>query len=214
MRKFKSLFWWLFAVIFTIIIASYQRMTGPSYPKDATVTLNNNNLKFKLIRSHADGDAEIKLVVPDKNITGKVTFKRYKSFDKWSTVEMKREGDNLLSSIPHQPPAGKIEYFVSLGDDKHQVNLTPEPVIIRFTGKVPPYILIPHILIMFLAMLFSTRTGIEALTKGAHTFRYTTHTVILFFLGGLILGPIVQHFAFGFYWTGWPFGGDLTDNKT
>jgi hypothetical protein len=34
------------------------------------------------------------------------------------------------------------------------------------------------------------------------------------FIGGLILGPIVQKYAFGAYWTGWPFGHDMTDNKT
>jgi hypothetical protein len=33
-------------------------------------------------------------------------------------------------------------------------------------------------------------------------------------LGGLVLGPFVQKHAFGAYWTGFPFGGDLTDNKT
>jgi hypothetical protein len=32
--------------------------------------------------------------------------------------------------------------------------------------------------------------------------------------GGFVLGPVVQKFAFGAYWTGWPFGGDWTDNKT
>jgi len=30
----------------------------------------------------------------------------------------------------------------------------------------------------------------------------------------MILGPIVQNYAFGAYWTGIPFGWDLTDNKT
>lgn len=29
-----------------------------------------------------------------------------------------------------------------------------------------------------------------------------------------MLGPIVQLMAFGDLWTGWPFGGDWTDNKT
>jgi hypothetical protein len=67
---------------------------------------------------------------------------------------------------------------------------------------------------MFLAMLFSSRTGIEAMIKGANTYRYTIWTVVLLFFGGLVLGPIVQYYAFGAYWTGWPFGGDLTDNKT
>jgi hypothetical protein len=32
--------------------------------------------------------------------------------------------------------------------------------------------------------------------------------------GGLILGPVVQKYAFDAYWTGFPFGHDLTDNKT
>ncbi len=30
----------------------------------------------------------------------------------------------------------------------------------------------------------------------------------------MILGPIVQKYAFGELWTGIPFGWDLTDNKT
>jgi hypothetical protein len=33
-------------------------------------------------------------------------------------------------------------------------------------------------------------------------------------VGGLFLGPLVRKEAFGAYWTGWPFGTDLTDNKT
>ena len=39
-------------------------------------------------------------------------------------------------------------------------------------------------------------------------------TLILFIVGGMILGPIVQYYAFGELWTGIPFGWDLTDNKT
>ncbi|MCK4406396.1 MAG: hypothetical protein KAV44_01845, partial [Bacteroidales bacterium] len=39
-------------------------------------------------------------------------------------------------------------------------------------------------------------------------------TTICLFIGGLILGPIVQKFAFDAFWTGWPWGHDLTDNKT
>ncbi|MDP4292106.1 MAG: hypothetical protein Q8908_13570, partial [Bacteroidota bacterium] len=136
MKRFKSLICWIIAIIFTIIIATYQRMTGPTYPKTATVTLNNSELKFKLIRSYGDGDAEIKLRVPDKEIKGTVTFKRYKSFDGWTTAALKRQGDYLVTALPHQPPAGKIEYLISLGDAQKQVNVTPEPVILRFTGKV------------------------------------------------------------------------------
>ena len=67
---------------------------------------------------------------------------------------------------------------------------------------------------MFLAMLYSSRTGIEALAKGPKVQPYSLFTLIFLLVGGLILGPVVQKFAFGAYWTGWPFGEDLTDNKT
>lgn len=33
-------------------------------------------------------------------------------------------------------------------------------------------------------------------------------------IGGMILGPLVQKAAFGEYWVGFPWGIDLTDNKT
>jgi len=214
MKRFNSFLWWIFAIVFTLAIASYQRITGPTYPKTATVNISNSELYFKLIRSHGDGDAEIKLFIPNKEIKGKIAFKRFKSFDTLTIANMVRVGDNLSFSLPHQPPAGKIEYKITLDNGLEKKDLTPEPIVLRFTGMVPLFILIPHIILMFLAMLFSTRTGIEALIRGTQTYKYCIWTIILLFAGGLILGPVVQYYAFGAFWTGWPFGGDLTDNKT
>jgi hypothetical protein len=67
---------------------------------------------------------------------------------------------------------------------------------------------------MFTAMMMSTRTGLEALARGKKSYPYTWITLVTLFVGGLILGPVVQKYAFDAYWTGWPFGQDLTDNKT
>ncbi|MDD3742714.1 MAG: hypothetical protein PHX54_03725, partial [Lentimicrobiaceae bacterium] len=50
--------------------------------------------------------------------------------------------------------------------------------------------------------------------KGLKTFKLSWLTLIFLFIGGLVFGPIVQKYAFGAYWTGFPFGYDLTDNKT
>ena len=67
---------------------------------------------------------------------------------------------------------------------------------------------------MFIAMLFSNFTGIAAYFKKIRIERYALAVIILLGVGGLILGPMVQKYAFDAYWTGWPFGEDLTDNKT
>ena len=215
MKKHKALYIWLFSIVFTLGIAYYQRTTGPSYPIKKKITINNQQIKCKLPRSYGgEGNAEIKIAVPDTSIKGMIKYRRFKSFDEWSQLPMIRVGENLIANIPHQPPAGKVMYEIYFENKNISYVLTEEPVVIRFRGDVPPWVLIPHIILMFAAMLFSTRTGLEALTKGQNIFKYTIITVISLFIGGAILGPLVQKYAFGAYWTGWPFGHDLTDNKT
>jgi len=63
-------------------------------------------------------------------------------------------------------------------------------------------------------MLLSTRTGLEAFLHRENMKRLTIWTVVLLAAGGLIMGPVMQYLAFGEFWTGFPLGWDLTDNKT
>ncbi|MBU1012928.1 MAG: hypothetical protein KKG99_07970 [Bacteroidetes bacterium] len=213
--KLKSFLLWTFSVIFMMIFVVYQRLTGPTHPSRGKVEIAGETVKYKLLRSWGnEGDARIEVKVENQNIHGTFKFRRFKSHDEWSEVPMQREGNMLIAFIPHQPPAGKVMYNIILSNENISVTVKKEPVILRFTGIVPQYILLPHILLMFLAMVFSIRAGIEAYYRRNNIFKYTQYTVILFFLGGLILGPIVQKYAFDALWTGWPFGHDLTDNKT
>jgi hypothetical protein len=206
---------WIFAFIFTVFIAGYQRRTGPTYPVNVKKEIGHKVIKAELIRTY-DGkdDARVILNIPDTSIQGKVQFRRFKSYDNWTTAPMIRKGDSLIASLPHQDIAGKVMYHITLVKGNEQVLLNDEPAVLRYKGHVPMYILLPHILIIFLAMLFSTITGLEAITKGKNTLKYTWITIITLFVGGLILGPIVQKFSFDVFWAGWPFGHDLTDNKS
>jgi hypothetical protein len=125
------------------------------------------------------------------------------------------EESGFFAEVTQQQPAGKLQYYIELTDSKGTTTLMKEtPVVIRFKGAVPSYILTPHILFMFLAMLFSTLAGLMALAKHHLVRKYSLWTLILLIAGGMILGPLVQKYAFGELWTGVPFGWDLTDNKT
>jgi uncharacterized membrane protein YjjB (DUF3815 family) len=219
-NSLKSILWWIIAIIFTIGIAIYQRTTGPTYPERGSVTLNNSVIKYKLIRTaDNDKDAEIAVEVADNSVTGEISYRRFKSHDSLSSVPLARSGDKLIFMMPKQPAAGKMEYSISLSGNNETVKLTEKPIVMRFKGPVPAFVLMPHILLMFLAMLFSTRAGLEALRNGNRTYLYSLLTLIFLVPGGLILGPFVQNYAFGDYWTGWPMKGifnfgDMTDNKT
>ncbi|MFZ1291743.1 MAG: hypothetical protein WAR79_16725, partial [Melioribacteraceae bacterium] len=139
----------------------------------------------------------------------------YKTADGWQKISMKNINGELAGHLPHQPPAGKLQYFVELNPQGSIIKIPNDhPVIIRFKGDVPNYILIPHIFAMFMGMLWSTRTGLEYFNNGKNIRNLTILTLAFLIVGGFILGPIMQKFAFGEYWTGFPFGIDLTDNKT
>jgi len=128
---------------------------------------------------------------------------------------MLRDGNELRGVLPNQPAAGKLEYHIVINSADVEIIIPKgEKVITRYNGVVPNWVLGLHVMCMVLGMLFSTRTGLEALRKGTKIKTYVYLTFSFLFLGGMILGPVVQKYAFDAYWTGFPFGMDLTDNKT
>ena len=63
-------------------------------------------------------------------------------------------------------------------------------------------------------MFFSVRIFLSVFYGGLASKRAVALNLGFLLLGGFLFGPIVQQYAFGQAWTGFPFGMDLTDNKT
>ncbi len=211
-----SLLLWVLAILITLGSAVYQKRTGPSYAIEDEIEFASAEIRYSLTRTHGgEGDQTVPVIAPSDEISGIIRYKRYKTDDEWTPLEMPRSGDTLIGYLPHQPPAGKLEYFVQLKAGDKQLRLHPEETVVtRFKGAVPLSALIPHVFFMFFAMLLSTRTALEVFRKAPKLRTLTIITTLLLIVGGLILGPVVQKFAFGEYWTGFPYGTDLTDNKT
>jgi hypothetical protein len=205
---------WLLAITISVTAAYYTRRTGPTKPVEGKISFGNELISYKLIRSYNQPqDAPVKILAKDTEISGTFIYKRTPSHDSWNEAQLIRDGEYLIALIPQQPPAGKVMYQISLNNLNEKVKLTPNPITIRFRGDVPAWAMIPHILLMFFVMMMATRAGLAALFQ-QKTFNLTLWTFSALILGGLVFGPIVQQYAFGAYWTGWPWGTDLTDNKT
>jgi hypothetical protein len=180
------------------------------------LTLDGTSYRFELIRSHG-GTTNCPLVfaISDTAVTGTVFYRKFPTSEEWTVISMVRNGENLTAELPNQPAAGKLEYrieFMKNGNSYplHEKNAT----VVRFKGDVPAAFLFPHIILMFIAMLFANLAGVMAISRYRQFRFYTWLTLIFVGIGGMILGPIVQLYAFGEAWTGIPFAWDLTDNKT
>jgi len=212
----RKVLFWVLAFIITAASAVYQRMTGPTHPVRGKAALSNGEVSYRLPRSaEITSDCEVGLEVSDTEVAGRLLYQRFKTDDPWTEVAMTRQEKRLLGYLPKQPMAGKLAYKVVLTDGGKEISLSgDESIIIRFKGPVPTVLLLAHILVIFSAMLFSTRAGIAALDKKSDPRRLAVWTAVLFFAGGFILGPLMQKFAFDSWWTGFPLGKDLTDSKT
>jgi hypothetical protein len=224
---------WFLSFIITLSAAYYQRKTGPTYPRQLEITANGKVYPVKLIRSLGiDERPEVRLALPDTSVKARLFYKRFRTGDDYSPSDFDfkvypvdsyvmnkifgiTEERGLFARLPVEPVAGKLQYYIEVSDSNGtKTYLQRTPVVLRFKGSVPSSILAPHILIMFLAMFFSTLAGLMAVFGVPEYRKYSLWTLFLILAGGILLGPVVQKYAFGEFWTGVPFGWDLTDNKT
>ena len=220
----KKIIFWTLAVLITLGASVYQRMTGPTHPQYVKTSINGQDYKFILSRSGGEKDEPILLEgLKDEKVLASLFYRKYPTNDTFTKVEMKHIDIGLCAQLPVQPAAGKLEYYIQISSraengesisSNTSFYFKEEPLIIRFKGEVPAYILIPHILCMFISMLFASYALLCAISNINDYKKYLRFSFYLLFIGGFILGPIVQKFAFDIFWSGFPFGSDLTDNKT
>ncbi len=207
----KKTLYWILAVVITLALSVYQRMTGPTHPKSVDVELDGQQYKIKLPRSGVQKDEIVTLKgIHAANINAQLHYRRYPTTDDYTTVDFGRPYRDWDAALPVQPVGGKLQYYITIEGKKYPAD---DPVVIRFRNDVPASILIPHILLMFGAMLFAVYTLLLVVTGRKYN-KWLWITVATLFVGGFILGPLVQHAAFGPWWAGFPYGTDLTDNKT
>jgi len=216
MTRMKKILLWVLAFFIAAAVMSYQRLTGPTYPYRGKIDVAGTIIKFELPRSAVNlRDCEVTIDVPAGDISGYIEWKRFRTEDAWTTVPFERKDGKLTARLPRQPMAGKLAYRIVLAKGGRETPLTgANPVIIRFRGDVPIYVVIPHVLAMLLALMFSVRAGMASLDKQSHPGKYAKWAAVLFFIAGFVFGPMMNYFGFGMLWGGFPLGHDLTDTKS
>ncbi len=206
---------WFLAFVLTAAFLVWQKISGPTYEKRFDTELVGTRIKGELLRTHSiTADMPVTIHVPDEAVSATVVWRRFPTNDPWIDLPMVRDGEVLRAEIPRQGMAGKVEYHVEFTKDGQRVEVPEgEAAVARFKGDVPNTVLMLHIFAIVMAFLFSTRAGFEALANGPALKLLSRLSLGFIMVGGLFLGPIVQKYAFDAYWTGWPLGEDLTDNK-
>lgn len=207
---------WSVSFIMTLAFLVWQKVSGPTYEVKFDETIAGARASGELLRTHSiNGDMPVTVHAPDAGVTAEVQWRRYPTDDPWELLPMVRDGEVLRATLPRQKMAGKLEYHVHISKDGQSVQVPEhEAAVARYKGDVPALVLVFHVTCMIIGMFFSTSCGLTGLFGGGASLRPLSQLTFLFLLvGGCILGPVVQKYAFDAYWTGWPNGTDWTDNK-
>jgi len=225
--RLTSALLWTLAVILMLSAAVYQRLTGPTNPMRGSLVVDGEPQRYRLLRSEETvRDARIALPLPGSDATGRLIWRRYPTSEDFRVVDMEVETTEagrreLVGYLPAQPAAGKLEYRIEVAGPEGLIRIPSgeqehgeATIVMRYKDPVPLPILLSHVAFMFFGVLIGMRAALGALLAPRGMRTHAWITLALMTVGGMILGPIVQKHAFGAYWTGFPWGYDLTDNKT
>jgi hypothetical protein len=222
----------LIAILFTVLVVGYARRTTMVRSVHKVVEQNG------IVIEHETVPKQVGDKIP--NISAKVTgaaqvnlIYRIGQEGEFVQIPMSRAPNQenvFTASLPHYPKATKAWYYieaikttaagevrVTLPDDS-QTDFTP--ILLKYEGVVPLYVIIPHVLCNFAAIFFAALTLFSAIDvrRGKRTLKeaikYPLITFILMFLGFVPFGIGMNWFAFGVIWEAVPFGRDVTDNKS
>lgn len=220
------------ALLFTVLLLGYARRTTmvrsvPKVVEQSGIVIDHHTVpkqvgdQIPVISAKVTGATQVNLIY---KIGKEGEFVR---------VPMNRvpnEENVFTASLPHYPKATKAWYFIEAtkvsGEGEVRVTLPDnsvpdfKPILLKYEGVVPLYVIIPHVLCNFAAIFFAAMTLFSAVDvrRGKRTLKevvkFPLITFILLFLGFVPFGIAMNWFAFGVTWEAVPFGRDVTDNKS
>lgn len=211
--------------ILTMVLLWVSRELSTRKPHDLAVERDGYRIEHRTVTEQVGpGGPELSLTVKGEVFEPVVRYSVGKG-EALRTVVMTDEGGGMWRAALLEFEKGtKIYYAFELLRNGEKAARIPEKkesfLFIKYKGKVSAVVLIMHILFMFLSFYFMVQSLWSAIgilagyAWKAEAVANARWVLISSFIGGWPLGFILNYQAFGVAWEGFPFGYDVTDNKT
>ena len=215
----------IFALLITLVILSVTRRMSMNRPRDVEVNADGIKIYHRTVTEQVGpGKPVVKVrVTPPEGVVCSIELRDVNG--EVEEIEMEGvNGDVWRAFLPELDKGKKVGYAVlvsSTGGFSRRLPQEPgKYYVVKYKGKVSGFVLVSHIAFMFGSFFFMVLSffGAVRILRGMEDKRVTANLVrwvlLLTFVGGWPLGWILNYQAFGVLWEGFPFGYDVTDNKT
>lgn len=204
------------SICLCVFLALFQRITGPTYPVKGKIKIDDFDITYKFPRScDISQDKCVVKIFSQKDLGFYLMYRRHKVEEDFKRINFENTDGYFFAVLDDDyKPASKIEYDVYYQLKDKILKINNKTVVLRFKNKVSVLIIVLHIILMFLFLTITFYLSFSILFEKSYSNVLFWINYISLFVGGFILGPLLQKQAFGVWWSGFPFGYDMTDNKT
>jgi di/tricarboxylate transporter len=226
---------WKLGIAFVVMFLLFALSKGSTHRRQVMVVekLGARIVHLTTKEHIGAGDALVKAVVSTTHPLAPGSVRLHYKIGKrgnlfWAPMERIAASDTFAGAVPHQEKGRRVYYYLQVETPQGQVVTAPDApapggewVSFRFKGKVNLFVTIGHVLCMFAAVFillvaFFYAFDILCGRRSVHQALKPILWALLFlFIGGFPLGWIMNAQTFGSpWWEAFPFGWDITDNKT
>jgi len=225
---------WKLGIAFVVVFLLFALSKGSTHRRQAMVVEKLGARIVHVTTSEwiGDGDAPVKAIITTTSPLYPGSVKLYYKIGKkgnlsWAPMERVVARDTFSGFVPHQEKGQRAYYYLQVETPQGHVVTLPDAqapgsksFLLKFKGVVHPFVTIGHVLCMFTAVFillvaFFYSFDILGGRRPVHQALKPILWALLFlFIGGFPLGWIMAAQTFGTPWSGFPFGWDITDNKT
>ncbi|MCD6379303.1 hypothetical protein J7M07_02500 [bacterium] len=215
----------IIGLVLTLIIFFVARRLSTNNPE--YINLEENGVRVEhstVFEQVGTGKSVIRVkVTPSDSISVSLIYISLRDSVRKDVKMIRGDSEIWEADLPSLNKGERLKYsFVFFRDGKRVLRVPADGgfYLVKYKGDISTVVLILHIIFMFSAFFFIIETFLGALwilLSGeaiGYTIKMMRIALSFLFIGGWPLGFILNYQRFGPVWEGFPFGWDITDNKT
>ena len=216
----------IISILITLALLILARRLSTGRPADIELERDGVQVRHRTVTEQVGQGApgiEVR-VTPPEGVAVSAAYGSPRTGE-WEELRFEHEGGGLFRArLPELGRGRRVSYAITVtvpGGASIRIPERPDTyVLLKYKGKASTLVLIAHVAAMFGSFFFMAMSLLGAirilsgLEDKAGTVRAARWVLILSFVGGWPLGFILNRQTFGTIWEGYPFGFDVTDNKT
>ncbi len=188
----QSLILWIGAFVICFLFGFWNRLASPEYPVTGSFGINMKKVTFKFEKIYrGKNDYKIAVVTEADSLNGSIFWRLKNSNSGWNVIPMKLSDNTLSGEIPHQSPSTLVEYRVKVWKDSKIFYLPRSgKITLKYLSNVPSSIMFFYFLTLYLALIFSVRTGLDYFNENQKIKKLSLFTIMIWIANVIVFNPV------------------------